>query len=89
MIACWKVVHLAARHFSTLNRILDMNVWGRDRDRAVERSPALEFLDELFCVVVSYPFHPEAEAHGVEQRHVRSHRLGAIHQALDSDVNSL
>jgi hypothetical protein len=50
-----------------LKSILDMNVWGRDRDRAVERSPALEFLDELFCVVVGHAFHPEPEAHRVEE----------------------
>ncbi len=58
---------MATLRWSILEYVFDMNLWGRDRDRAVQRSPALEFLDELFCGSIADPLHFEVEAHGVEQ----------------------
>ena len=51
---------------STLYRKFDLHIRGRDRDRAEERSPALEFLDELFGVGVCDIFHLEMELDRVE-----------------------
>jgi len=48
--------------------ILDLNAWSRDRDRAVERSPALEFLNQLLCILGCNPLQLKLEADGVEQR---------------------
>jgi hypothetical protein len=50
----------------TLEQVFDMNVWGRDRDRAIERSPGLELLDEFLCALVKNSLHSELQAHGVE-----------------------
>lgn len=51
---------------SLLDRVLDTNLRGRDRDRAIQWSLALEFFDQVSCVIVGNAFHLELEAYGVE-----------------------
>jgi hypothetical protein len=48
---------------STVDHVFDVDLRGRDRDRAVKRSPAFEFLHELFGVAIGDAFHLELEAH--------------------------
>jgi hypothetical protein len=48
---------------SLLKRILDTNFGGRDRDRAVERSPAFKLLDELRGLLVVHALHSELKMH--------------------------
>lgn len=55
---------------STLNHIFHFNIRGRDRDRAVQRSPALECLNELLRTLICNSLHLEPEANGIEQRYV-------------------
>ncbi len=57
-------------NLSTLNHIFHFNIRGRDRDRTVQRSPALECLNQLLRVLIGYALHLELEANGIEQRYV-------------------
>ena len=59
-------VILRLHHSSLQQRILDLNFRGRDRDRAVERSPAFEFLHQLRCLLVVDALHAELKMHGIE-----------------------
>jgi len=46
--------------------VLDLHIRGRDRDRAIERSPAFEFLDQQLCVRVVHSLQLELKADGIE-----------------------
>ncbi len=52
---------------SVLDRVLDLNLWGRDRDRTVERSPGFEFLHQQLRISIADPFQLELEPHRIEQ----------------------
>src|SRR5262245_47620053 len=75
--------------FSTLNHVLHMDPLGRDRDRAVERSPAFELFHQLPGVLVIDTLHAKLETHRIKQRDIRTRWLGTIHHSLNSDLNSL
>src|SRR5439155_23510083 len=49
----------------------------------VDRSPALEGLDQLPPLLFGDAFHAEIQAHGVEQGDIRAHRVGAVDDAAD------
>ena|SRR5215471_2132579 len=51
---------------ASLDLVLDFHIRGRDRDRAVQRSPALEGLHQLPRFVVTHTGHAKLQAHGVE-----------------------
>src|SRR5262245_13297128 len=74
---------------STLKFIFDMNLWGRDRDRAVERSPAFELLHEQPRLLVLDALHSKLNTYRVKQRNIRPRRLGTIHQSVNCDLNAL
>ena len=78
----------ADRFFLPFNRQLDSNIFGRNRDRAVEWSPALEKINQALSLLLSYAFHAKTQAHRVEQGNIFSRRAGAIHRAMDIDGNS-
>ena len=65
------------------NDEFDLHIWGRNCDRAVQRSPALEGLDQLPPLLFGDAFHAEIQAHGVEQGDIRAHRVGAVDDAAD------
>jgi hypothetical protein len=65
-----------------------LHIRGRNCDRAVERSPALEPLDQKAALLFRNPFHPKMQVHGVEQCHVGPHWSGAIKVALDIHCDS-
>jgi hypothetical protein len=50
----------------TLEQVFDINGWGRDRDRAIERLPGLEFVDQLLSTSIGDPFHLELKTHRIE-----------------------
>jgi hypothetical protein len=63
------LVHLGQdRRSLSFEHIVDLNVRGRDRDRAVEWSPALEFLDKILSFPVAYSAQVEFETDGIKQR---------------------
>ena len=63
------LVHLGQdRRSLCFEHIVDLNVRGRDRDRAVEWSPALEFLDEILSFSIAYSAQVEFETDGIKQR---------------------
>ena len=65
------------------NDEFDLHIWGRNCDRAVQRSPALEGLDQLPALLVGDTFHAEAQAHGVEQGNIWAYRAGAVYGPTD------
>ena len=67
----------------------DGDVSGRNCDRAVQRSPALEQIDKTLALLLAYAFHPKTQAYGVEQRDIFARRAGAVNGATDIDGNSL
>jgi len=66
--------------FLLLDPVFDDGVRGRDRDRAVERSPALERLDELTGLLVGHPPEDEGQLRGVQ--HGRLRRRSRIPRCL-------
>lgn len=74
---------------STLNNVLNMNFRSRDRDCAVERSPGLEFLNQLFSGGIADAAELELKAYGIEERDIRAHRLGAVHESANLHGNAL
>lgn len=74
---------------SVLDRVLHVNIRGRDRDRAVQRSPALEGLHQLAGAFVAGSLQAKLQANGIEQRDIGTHRLRTVHCSLDLDGNGL
>src|SRR5262249_29062110 len=66
---------------------LDLNVRGRNCDRAVERSTPLEGVDEFGALLLGDSFEIELETDRVEKGNVRTHRVRAIHDAGSCDGN--
>src|SRR5262245_24823064 len=66
----------------------DLDVRGRDRDRAEEGSTALEGVDEALGLLLRDSREIEAKADGVEDGVVGTGGVGAVHLAgdLDSDA---
>ena len=64
------------------------NVLGRNCDRAVQRSTALEQINEASALLLAYAFHPKTQVHGVEERNVFTRLAPAVHGATDIDGNS-
>src|SRR6266852_9834144 len=60
-----------------------LNTWRRNCDAAVERSTLLESLDQVVGLIARHTADLEAQADLIEERHIRSHRVIAIDDALD------
>jgi len=63
--------------------VANLNVCGRDRDRAEEGSPPLESLDQCGCLRAVRSPEREVEANGVEGRYIGARLLRAIDGAID------
>src|SRR5690349_27264 len=68
---------------------LDLDIWGRNCDRSIERSPALEGLDELLALHVGHALEGKVQLHRVEERHVWSNWLVGIEHATDGGSHRL
>ena len=73
----------------SINDEFDLDVWGRNCDRAVEWSTAFEGVEQLPSLLLGDAFHPEAQAHGVEERDVRAGRPGTVHRAGDLAASAM
>src|SRR5215467_13412132 len=72
-----------------LKPVLDHHFRGRDRDRAIQGSPAFEGIQQLLCLLVVDSAHFKIKANGIEERDVRAHRPGTVHLSQDRDVDLL
>jgi hypothetical protein len=64
----------------------DLDVRGRNCDRAVERSTALEEGDEFRALLLSHTLEVEPQADGIEESDIRADGPGAVHLAGDRDA---
>jgi hypothetical protein len=64
------------------------DVWGRDRDRAVEWSPLFERRDERLALLRGDPAQREGQVHRVEEVYVWPHGMRWVVDALDLDARS-
>jgi hypothetical protein len=62
------------RPHSSFDHQFDSDVFGRNCDRAVERSSALEQVEQALALLFAYTFHPKTQGHGVEERNVFTRR---------------
>src|ERR1700693_3267685 len=67
---------------------LDLNVRGRNCDRSVERSPALEGFDELLALARGDAGEVKSQPNGIEEGDVRANRVGPVHHACDRDARA-
>jgi len=68
---------------------LDLDIWGRNCDRSIERSPAFESLDELAALLVGYTLEGKVQLYRVEECHVRSNRLVGIEHPANGGSHRL
>jgi hypothetical protein len=64
---------------------VDAHIRGRDRDRAIERSPVAERVDQGFRLVLGHAAEVELEVDGVEEVNIRPDWVGGVHRAADGD----
>src|SRR5262245_20154626 len=76
-------------HALTVRTKGDLDVRGRNCDRAVERSPALEGLDELRPLLRRHAAEVKFQAHAVEHAQVGAHRPAAVLHGLDRGAHGL
>jgi hypothetical protein len=68
---------------------LDLDIWGRNCDRTVERSPALECLDELGALLLRGSLEVKVQLHRIEQAHPWPNRLAGIEHGPNGDCGRL
>jgi hypothetical protein len=68
---------------------LDLDIRGRNCDRTVERSPALEGLDELDALLLRDPLEVKVQPHRIEQAHLGPNPFAGIEHCTNSDCGRL
>ena len=68
---------------------LDLDIRGRNCDRTVERSPALEGLDELGALLLRHSLEVKVQTHHIEQAHPGPNRLAGIEHCTNGDCGRL
>src|SRR3981081_4459000 len=63
-----------SRSESGNDRELDLDVWGRNCDRAIERSTPLEAVDQVLTLLLAHARQLEVDPHRVEQVDVGADR---------------
>jgi hypothetical protein len=69
--------------FLPLDVEVDLDIRGRNCDRAVERSPALEECNELGTLLIGYSLQMKLQPDRVEHADVLPHRVVAIYCSGD------
>ncbi len=68
---------------------LDLDIRGRNCDRTVERSPALEGLDELSALLLRHSLEVKVQSNRIEQAHLGPNRLAGIEHCTNGDFSRL
>ena len=68
---------------------LDLDIRGRNCDRPVERSPALEGLDELGALLLRDSLEVKVQPNRIEQAHPGPNRLAGIEHCTHGDCSRL
>jgi len=68
---------------------LDLDIRGRNCDRTVERSPALEGLNELGALLLRDSLEVKVQPNGIEQAHPGPNRLAGIEHCTNGDCGRL
>jgi hypothetical protein len=68
---------------------LDLDIRGRNCDRTVERSPALEGLDELGALLLRDSLEVKVQPNRIEQAHPGPNRLAGIEHCTNGDCGRL
>jgi hypothetical protein len=68
---------------------LDLDIRGRNCDRTVERSPALEGLDELGALLLRDSLEVKVQPNRIEQAHLGPNRLAGIEHCTNGDCGRL
>ncbi len=62
-----------------LQRKTNLDIRGRNCDRAKKRSPGFEIFNKLGCLLLVHSAQQKTDIHGIENREFRMGRLAAIH----------
>jgi len=65
---------------------LDPDIGGRNCDRAVKRSTALEQGDEILALLRTHALQVKPQVDGIEESDIRSDGMGAVHLSRDRDA---